>query len=57
MIRSGRRASIRTKQANKVKQPFDLGAARELPSMIDTIDEMWKATNGLEKTLINGRPS
>jgi hypothetical protein len=25
--------------------------------MIDTIDEMWKATGGLEKTRVNGRPS
>jgi len=25
--------------------------------MIDTIDAMWKATSGLEKTLVNGRPS
>jgi hypothetical protein len=24
--------------------------------MIDTIDEMWKATGGLEKTRVNGRP-
>jgi len=28
-----------------------------LLSMIDTIDAMWKATSGLEKTLVNGRPS
>jgi hypothetical protein len=25
--------------------------------MIDTIDEMWKATGGPEKTRVNGRPS
>jgi len=24
--------------------------------MIDTIDEMWKGTGGLEKTRVNGRP-
>jgi nickel superoxide dismutase len=46
-----------TKQASKVKQSVDAGAARELLSMIDTIDEMWKATGGLEKTRVNGRPS
>jgi nickel superoxide dismutase len=46
-----------TKQASKVKQSLDLGAARELLSMIDTIDEMWKATGGLEKARVNGRPS
>ena len=33
------------------------GAAKELLSMIDTIDEMWKSTGGLEKTRVNGRPS
>jgi nickel superoxide dismutase len=46
-----------TKQASKVKQSLDLAAARELLSMIDTIDEMWKVTGGLEKTRVNGRPS
>ena len=46
-----------TKQVSKVKQSVDAGAARELLSMIDTIDEMWKATGGLEKTRVNGRPS
>ena len=46
-----------TKQASKVKQTLDAGAARELLTMIDTIDEMWKATGGAEKTRVNGRPS
>ena len=46
-----------TKQASKVKQTLDSGAARELLTMIDTIDEMWKATGGAEKTRVNGRPS
>ena len=46
-----------TKQASKVKQSLDLGAARELLSMIDTIDEMWKATGGRAKARVNGRPS
>jgi len=46
-----------TKQASKVKHTVDPGAARELLTMIDTIDEMWKATGGAEKTRVNGRPS
>ena len=40
----------------KVKQSMDAGAAKELLSMIDTIDEMWKTTGGPEKTRVNGRP-
>ena len=46
-----------TKQASKVKQSLDAGAAKELLSMIDGIDEMWKATGGPEKTRVSGRPS
>jgi nickel superoxide dismutase len=46
-----------TKQASKVKQSLDAGAARELLSMIDTIDEMWKGTGGAEKTRVSGRPA
>ncbi len=46
-----------TKQASKVKQSLDAGAAKELLSMIDTIDEMWKATGGPGATRVNGRPS
>ena len=45
-----------TKQASTVRHSLDLDAARELLSMIDTIDQMWKGTGGLEKTRINGRP-
>jgi nickel superoxide dismutase len=45
-----------TKQASTVRHSLDLDAARELLSMIDTIDEMWKGTGGLEKTRVNGRP-
>ena len=45
------------KQASKVKQSMDAGAARELLSMIDAVDQMWKGTGGLEKTRVNGRPS
>jgi nickel superoxide dismutase len=46
-----------TKQASKVKQSMDAGAAKELLTMIGTIDGMWKATGGPEKTRVNGRPS
>ena len=46
-----------TKQASKVKQSLDLEAAKELLAMIDTIDGMWKATGGPEKTRVSGRPS
>ena len=45
------------KQASKVKQSLDVGAAKELLLMIDSIDEMWKTTGGPEKTRVNGRPS
>ena len=40
-----------------MKQSMDAGAARELLSMIDAVDQMWKGTGGLEKTRVNGRPS
>ena len=46
-----------TKQASKVKQTMDAGAARELLSMIDRIDQMWIGTGGAEKTRVAGRPS
>jgi nickel superoxide dismutase len=46
-----------TKQASKVKQSMDAGAARELLSMIDRIDQMWVSTGGPEKTRVSGRPS
>ena len=45
------------KQASKVKQSMDAAAAKELLLMIDSIDEMWKASGGPEKTRVNGRPS
>jgi nickel superoxide dismutase len=46
-----------TKQASKVKQSMDAGAAKELLTMIDAIDAMWKAAGGPEKTRVSGRPS
>jgi len=45
-----------TKQASKVKQSLDPGAARELLTMIDRIDEMWIDTGGPESTRVDGRP-
>jgi nickel superoxide dismutase len=45
-----------TKQASKVKQSLDAGAARELLSMIDRIDEIWIETGGPDKTRVSGRP-
>ena len=46
-----------SKQASKVKQSLDVAAAKDLLAMIDTIDGMWKATGGPEKTRVSGRPS
>ena len=46
-----------SKAASKVKQTLDQAAAEELLSLIDRIDEMWKATGGLEKTRLHGRPA
>jgi hypothetical protein len=36
---------------------MDVAAAKELLLMIDSVDEMWKATGGPEKTRVNGRPA
>ncbi len=46
-----------TKQASKVKATTDIADAKALLDMIDQIDGAWKATGGLEKTRVNGRPS
>jgi nickel superoxide dismutase len=46
-----------SKAASKVKQTTDQAAAEELLGLIDQIDEMWKATGGLEKTRLHGRPA
>src|SRR5688572_33260465 len=45
------------KQCSAVKHSMDADAARKLLELIDRIDEMWKATGGLETTRVNGRPS
>jgi nickel superoxide dismutase len=39
-----------SKAASKVKQTTDIDAAKELLTLIDKIDDMWKATGGPEKT-------
>jgi nickel superoxide dismutase len=44
------------KQASKVKQSLDVGAAKELLTMIDKIDQVWIATGGPKATRVNGRP-
>jgi nickel superoxide dismutase len=46
-----------TKQASKVKASTDLAEAKKLLDLIDEIDAAWKATGGLEKTRVAGRPS
>ncbi len=45
------------KQASKVKASTELADAQQLLDMIDQIDGAWKATGGLEKTRVAGRPS
>ncbi len=45
------------KQVSKVKASTDLADARKLLELIDDVDAAWKATGGLEKTRVNGRPS
>ena len=46
-----------TKQASKVKATTDIADAKTLLDMIDEVDAAWKATGGLEKTRVNGRPA
>jgi hypothetical protein len=36
---------------------LDAAGARDLLSMIDTVDELWMSTGGAEKTRFSGRPS
>ena len=45
------------KQASKVKASTELADAQQLLDMINEIDGAWKATGGLEKTRVAGRPS
>ena len=44
------------KQCSAVKHTMDADAAQKLLDLIGRIEEMWKATGGLESTRVNGRP-
>ena len=44
------------KQVSKVKASTDAADSKKLLEMIDDIDAAWKATGGLEKTRVAGRP-
>ena len=46
-----------TKQVSKVKASTDAADSKKLLEMIDEIDAAWKATGGLEKTRVAGRPA
>ena len=46
-----------TKQVSKVKASTDIADAKRLLELIDEVDAAWKATGGLEKTRVAGRPS
>jgi len=45
------------KQVSKVKASTDIADAKRLLELIDEVDAAWKATGGLEKTRVAGRPS
>ena len=45
-----------TKQVSKVKASVDLADAKKLLELIDQVDAAWKATGGLAKTRVAGRP-
>jgi len=44
------------KQVSKVKASVDLADAKALLELIDEVDAAWKATGGLGKTRVAGRP-
>ncbi len=44
------------KQVSKVKASTDLADAKKLLELIDQVDAAWKATGGLGKTRVAGRP-
>ena len=44
------------KQCSTVKHTMDADAAQKLLDLIDRIEEMWKATGGLDTTRKAGRP-
>jgi nickel superoxide dismutase len=45
-----------TKQVSKVKASTDLAEAQKLLDLIDEVDAAWKATGGVGKTRVAGRP-
>jgi nickel superoxide dismutase len=45
-----------TKQVSKVKASTNLDDAKKLLELIDQVDAAWKATGGLAKTRVAGRP-
>ena len=47
----------KNKQVSKVKASTDIADAKRLLELIDEVDAAWKATGGLEKTRVAGRPS
>ncbi len=46
-----------TKQVSKVKASVDPADGKKLLDLIDEVDAAWKATGGLEKTRVAGRPA
>ncbi len=46
-----------SKQVSKVKASTNLDDAKKLLELIDDVDAAWKATGGLAKTRVAGRPS
>ncbi len=46
-----------TKQVSKVKASVDPADGRKLLDLINEVDAAWKATGGLEKTRVAGRPA
>ncbi|HYO43678.1 MAG TPA: superoxide dismutase, Ni [Candidatus Limnocylindrales bacterium] len=45
------------KQVSKVKASVDVADAKKLLELIDEVDAAWKATGGVGKTRVAGRPS
>ena len=45
-----------TKQVSKVKASVDPADGQKLLDLINEVDAAWKATGGLEKTRVAGRP-
>jgi len=45
-----------SKQVSKVKGSTDIADAKRLLELVDDVDAAWKATGGLAKTRVAGRP-